>query len=163
VHLVNTFNLSFVAVTRKLYQLWITLLVISGGIALWFSGVAASAFWQFFKLNESAPAIVLRWEIKDLSSSCFAPQAEFEYEVEGVGYSGKTIFRSPQFPNRFAAENHIKTLQAQRWRVWYQESTPSVSSLEKEFPRREFLQALLTVGVFAYFYFARSLLPRFIS
>jgi hypothetical protein len=150
-------------VTRKLYQLWIVLLVVSGGIALWFSGIAASAFWQFLKLNASVPANVLAWEIKDISSSKFAPQAEFEYEIGGVTYSGKTIFSSPQFLNRFAAENQIKVLQTQRWRAWYQESSPSVSSLEKEFPRREFLQALLTVGVFAYFYFARSLMPRFIS
>lgn len=149
--------------TRNLYKLWLFLLIISGGIALWFSGTAAIALWKFSRLNVRTSATVLKWEVKDLSSSRFAPQAEYQYEVNGVFYMGKTIFKSFQFLNRYAAENHVKLLELKHWDAWHQASSPALSSLEREFPQQEFLQALLTVGVFAYFYFARSLLPRFIS
>jgi hypothetical protein len=146
--------------TQNLYKLWVVLLIVSVGIALWFSGTALLDLWKFARLNAQAPATVTKWEIRDLSSSRFAVEAEFLYEVNGTLYSGKTVFESHRFLNRFAAENHVKLLQVRSWQTWYRESNPSLSSLEREFPQKQCLQALLTIGVFTYFYFARNLFSR---
>ena len=81
--------------------------------------------------------------------------------MSGKELSGKTLFEHRQFLNQYAAENFGKFVETQRWQVWYKESRPQLSSLEKEFPQKDLLQALLTVGVFAYFYFARSTLAKF--
>ncbi len=145
---------------RNLYKMWLLLLVISGAIALWFSWSLASELWKFTQLNAQTTAVVSHWKVKDLPSSRFAVEAEFLYEVEGTVHKGKTIFDRPQFLNRFAAENEIKILQAKSWQTWYKKSDPAFSNLEREFPQKQCLQTLLTVGVFAYFYFARSLLSK---
>lgn len=145
---------------QNLYKLWLVLLIISGGIALWFSGVVSVELWKFLRLNAHTQATISNWDVRDLSSSRFAIEANYRYEINGVVYSGKTIFEKPQFLNRFAAENHVKQLEAKRWHTWYRESNPTLSSLEREFPQKKCLQALLTLGVFVYFYFVRSMLSR---
>lgn len=147
---------------QRLYKFWVVLLALSGGIALWFSAIALSGLWNFTRMNEHSIASVSNWEVLDLPSSRFAIAADYRYEVKGKAYNGKTIFENPRFLNRFAAENYVKMMDAQTWKVWYRKGRPSFSSLEKEFPQKQCLQALLTVGVFAYFYFARSMVSKFI-
>lgn len=146
--------------SRNLYKVWLTLLLISGGIAAWFSVAAGAKIWKYSRLNATVPATVTQWEIRDLPSSRFAVVADYRFEIEHVAYQGETIFEYPQFLNRFAAENYLKQLRVSDWKAWYRKSSPSLSSLEKELPQKECLQAILTVGVFAYFYFARSMLAR---
>ncbi len=145
----------------QIYKLWLVLLVLSGGIALWFSGMALAGAWNFTRLNAQTPATVFKWDIQDLSSSRFAIIGEYQYEVNGAAFTGKTVFESPQFLNRFAAENYVRLIQNEPWQAWYTESKPVFSSLEREFPQKQCLQALLTLGVFVYFYFARSMLSKF--
>lgn len=146
--------------SRNLYRVWITLLIISGGIAAWFSGSVATKLWKYSRLTNVVPASVLKWEIRDLPSSRFAVEAEYNFEIGQVSYSNKTIFEYPQFLNHYAAENYLKQLRVKEWKAWYRAGNPALSSLEKEFPQKECLQALLTLGVFAYFFFARSLLSK---
>lgn len=146
--------------TQNFYKLWVVLLLISGGIALWFSGIAAMGFWTFSRLDAKGSAKILHWEIQQASASCFVIVADYCYEVKGKSYVGKTFFESPRFLNRFTAENYVKAIESKRWDAWYSKTSPHFSSLEKEFPQKQCLQALLTVGVFAYFYFSRSMLSR---
>lgn len=144
----------------NLYRLWLILLVISGAIALWFSGVAASGMWKFFRLDKQMPAKILNWQVCELTSSRFALEADYQFELDGVLYSGKTIFSKPQFLNRFTAENYMKINGSKSWKAWYRTSSPAYNSLEKEFPQKQCLNALLTLGVFIYFFFARNMVLR---
>jgi hypothetical protein len=148
---------------KNLYRLWVVLLIVSGGITLWFSGFALVGAWKYVRLNSQTPATVVNWQVQDITSSRFAIEADYSFEVNGATFKGKTIFDNPQFLNRFAAENYIRLLQGKQWKTWYRESNPNITSLEREFPQKNCLQALLTVGVFAYFYFARSMLQKMIS
>jgi hypothetical protein len=148
---------------QKLFKLWMILLVISGGIALWYLGITCKELWDYAQLRGQAPATILKWETRDLGSSHFAVAAEYLYEVGGISHTGNTLFKKQRFLNRFAAESYLKPLKEKRLWVWYREGEPSISSLEREFPQKHCLQALLTVGVFAYFYFARSLFSKFAS
>jgi hypothetical protein len=146
--------------TRNLYRLWLILLMISGAIALWFSGIAAGGIWQFFCLNAQTSVKILNWQVCELTSSRFALEADYQFELNGVTYDGKTIFENPQFLNRFAAENYMRINGSQSWKTWYWTSHPTYNSLEKEFPRKQCLHALLTLGVFVYFLFARRMILR---
>jgi hypothetical protein len=130
---------------------------------VWFSGLALVGVWKFSRLNAHMPAQVLSWQVRELSSSRFALEADYCFEVEGIVYQGKTLFKKSQFLNRFSAENYIKTFRVKQWEVWYKKRDPSLSSLEKRFPQKECLQALLTIGVFIYFFFARSMLSRLLN
>ena len=146
--------------TRNFYRLWFVLLIISGAITLWFSGIAVSGLWKFFRLNEQTPAQVLNWKIQELSTSRFALEAEYKFDLNGKTYSGKTIFERPQFLNRFAAEHYMKVNESKNRQTWYHKGKPAYHSLEKEFPKKPCLHALLTLGVFVYFFFVRTLVQR---
>jgi hypothetical protein len=148
---------------QKLFKLWVVLLIVSGGIASWFSIITFKELWDYMQLNAQAPATILKWEARDLGASRFGIAAEYIYEVDGISYRGSTVFKKQCFLNRFTAENHLKLLKNRRLRVWHRKGNPSFSSLEREFPQKDCLQALLTVGVFAYFYFARSLFKYFLK
>jgi hypothetical protein len=145
---------------QNLHRLWVVLLVISGGIVVWFSSIAAGGMWKYFRLNAQVPVKILKWEVQELSSSRFALEAHYRYDVRDVPYEGKTVFESPQFLNRFAAENYMKIHGSKWWQTWYSASRPGYSSLEKKFPKKECSQALLTLGVFVYFFFTRGMLMR---
>ncbi|MGC2594696.1 MAG: hypothetical protein WA347_00270 [Rhabdochlamydiaceae bacterium] len=146
---------------RNFYRLWVILLVISGGIALWFSGAAMPGMWKFFRLNAQVSAKVLNWQIQELSSSRFVLKADYQFDASGTTYFSHTIFERPQFLNRFAAENYMRANGSKAWEAWYRMGVPTCSSLEREFPKKQCLQALLTIGVFFYFFFARGMVQRF--
>ena len=148
---------------QKLYRLWVVLMIVSGGVALGFLGVALASVWKFVSLNENAPAKILHIQVKELSASRFAIEAEYSYQVESIVYTGKTVFENPLFLNRFAAENYRPFLANKLEKVWYMKRNPALSCMEKPFPRKLCLQALMTIGVFLYFYFARGLLLKFLT
>lgn len=146
--------------TQNLYRLWIVLLIVSGGIALWFIGTALVGIWKYTLLTAQAPTQIMNWNVREISSSRFAIEAEYQFKVNALSYRGKTLFESPHFLNQFAAENYLKTLPTKDWKTWYRAKDPMSSSLERIFPQKKCLQALLTLGVFLYFYFARGMLSR---
>ncbi len=148
---------------KNLHRLWVILLVVSGGIAVWFSGVALVSLWKYSLLNAQAPAQILNWQVCDLSSSRYAVSADYQFTINGVVYDGKTVFENPHYLNRFAAEHSIRHHSNHSWKAWYRESNPLRSSLEREFPMKKCLHALLTLGVFGYFFFARGMVSRFFS
>ncbi len=146
--------------SRNFYRLWMVLIVISSVIALWFSGIVAKELWKFFQLNAKTSVKMINWQAHEITSSRFAIEAEYQFELKGVAYSGKTIFKKPQFLNRFAAENYMRIHGSKSWETWYRIGNPSCNSLEKQFPQKQCLQALLTLGVFTYFFFVRGMVLR---
>jgi hypothetical protein len=148
---------------QKLYRLWMVLMIISGGVALAFLGVALASIWKFINFSEETSPQTLAFHVQEVSCSRFALVGEYTYEVAGRPYKGKTVFENPVFLNRFAAESYPLVAFYHGRKVAYMKRNPSLSSLENPFPYKHCLQALVTIGVFLYFYFARGLLIKFIS
>jgi hypothetical protein len=145
---------------KNFYRLWVALLALSSTIALWFSAIALNNLFNFALLNAETPAQITQWQVREISSSRFAIEADYTFQVHGVPYQGKTKFEDPQFLNRYAAETHIRVMDSKSWKTWYRDSNPTRCNLEKEFPKKSCLQALLTVGVCAYFFLSRNLTLR---
>ncbi len=161
--MINGINLDILGIMIKLYRLWVILMIASGLVALSFLGIALAGVWKFINLNETAPAQIVQFQVKELSSSRFAIEAAYSYQVESATYKGKTVFENPLFLTRFAAENYQLFLENKPRIAWYMKRNPTLSSLENNFPYKACLQALVTIGVFLYFYFARGLFLKFIS
>ena len=145
---------------KRLLQLRIVLLVITGSIACWFISQAVKGSFTYIQLNTQTPAEHLKWEIKMLSASHYKLSANYRYSVDGQEFNGQTTFSSPAYLNYYAAENDLKTKQNNAYTVWFHAKDPTISSLQKRFPKKESTNALLTLGVFIYFYFVRGLLER---
>jgi hypothetical protein len=141
-------------------QIWRILAAIAIAIALWFSSIAAYQIFQYLRLGSFAQAEVTRWSIKELSASRFAIEAFFEFEAKGKKYEGKSLLDSPVFLNPFAAEDAIKIREKEAFFAWYQPSNPEVSSLQKDFPLKSLIHALVTLGVLIYFIFIPKHIPH---
>ena len=145
---------------KRLLQLRLVLLSITGLIMCWFAFQVLREGWTYVRLDVQAPAQVLRWEVKKLSSSHYALFATYRYRVNDQEFMGQTLFSTPSYPNHYAAEMDLKDRQAKEIYVWHQKRSPAFSSLQKKFPKKELMNAILTLGVLTYFYFARSLIAN---
>lgn len=142
-------------------RLWVVLVVISSAVALWFSAQAASALWNYSRLDSTAIAQIEQWGVAPISSSEFAIEAKYFFlSKKGERFFGKTIFKKPYFLNEPSARATIKGLKNRSWTVWYNSKNPTISSLQKIFPFQACIQAFLTVVVTLYFVVIRGYLIR---
>jgi hypothetical protein len=141
-------------------KFWFVLLILVGGTALWLFGKASYQLISYALLNERTPAHIEQLEIEQVGSSRFAIAASFTYEVEGKSYFGKTVFSHAYYLNYPTAEKALKNWKEKNWETWYSSYTHSYSSLQKIFPFKSCIHALLGIGVLVYFYFLRGYLQR---
>lgn len=136
-------------------KLWCLLVLISGGIALWFSVMALWGAWKYIELDAKAAAKINGMQVEEKGSSCFILRAQYSYKANQKLYSGETRFSNPCYLNRAHAEDDLKKMQGFSWEVWYKNSDPSISSLQRNFPFKTCIYAILTLGVFIYFFILR--------
>lgn len=128
------------------------LLGLSGCIAAWFITTAGWDLYQYSRLDSVAKAEVRSWKIDRLGTSKFGIIAVYAYEVNGQLYEGRSAFKEPYFLNQPSVESEIKKLDLRPWQVWYRANDPAHSSLKKNFPGMKLFNAVLTLGIFIYFY-----------
>lgn len=75
----------------------------------------------------------------------------YSYAYKGQEFSGRAVLSGPKHLNRVSAELEIKRMEGMDRTVWLNTRNPSISSLESDFPFREVLYGLCTIGVFVYF------------
>lgn len=135
---------------------WVILLSVGGVISCWFTAIALAKMCTYVRLDTKGAVQVDKWDIKMLPSSRYVLHATYSYVVDGQKFTGDTLLSSLSYPNRYAAEIDLKARKAQVVYVWYQKKNPGFSSLQRSFPKKELLNAILTLGVFCYFYLARG-------
>jgi hypothetical protein len=114
--------------------------------------------WNYFRLKEKTIAKIEKWKVVEKGSK-FAIQAYYSFETQGHtyprtyprAYQGKTTFSKPYHLNRQSAEKQIKIYTMKQWPVWYQESHPEHSSIDRIFPMKKCLYSLIVLAVFLYF------------
>ena len=148
---------------HKLYRLWVILLILSGGVAVWFSGVAIGSLLIFFQYSQTQSAHITSFAVTPQPFSRFAITAAYHYTVGGVEYTQEDVLSSCQFLSHFAAEHYIPFLYQKKWVAFYKKGHPQASCLENPFPSKDCVHALITIAVFVYFYFAKNLLSRYLQ
>lgn len=88
-----------------------------------------------------------------MSASQFAIEADYAFEYEKKTYTATTRFAKPYHFNRLAAEKEMKILQKISAIVHFDPNNPAFSSLQRKFPLKKGLHAMLTIGVAIYFLF----------
>lgn len=118
---------------------------------LYFIVTASYSLYQWSGKTHRAWATVEMWRVIELGPSKFAIEAEYSFTHEGQSYSGMTRFARPYHYNRPAAEREIQRKIEDRSVAFYDPSHPNRSALERFFPLKNTLYAMLTLGVFLYF------------
>lgn len=125
------------------------ILILSGAISLWFSGKALHGAWFYSRLSMVVPAQIHRWEVR--KEGRHRLWASYVYEVQGKLYTGETLFKDPAHLNALAAESDLKKWKEESWAAWVDPKVPSRSSLQRLFPWKSLIYALMSWGVSGYF------------
>jgi len=145
---------------KKMHKFWMILVLMSSAIALWFTGKGCFELWKYSRLDVETEAYILDFSVVKKKSSSFAIKAAYAFEVNGSRFESAATFVEPYFLNEPAALMAISQLKNKTWQVYYHESDPSISSLQKNFPFKACIQAFLTLVVTFYFVFLRSFTLR---
>ena len=117
---------------------------------LWYSGSAAYRYYRYVTLTEKTPATDITWIVKEYANDDFGIHADYNFAVGEKKIDGAYTFKDKYY-NAYAAEQQIKKYDSKRWYVWYQPSNPHHSALQKKFPTKECVSAMVLWGLFLYF------------
>lgn len=139
---------------------WLLIFIFTGLAALWFSQSAIRQLWFFYQLKLSVPATVQEWTIEEVTPDRFALSASYFYEFQEKSYSGKCVFQEPIYQNRYSAEADKILWEKLSWSAWMNPKQPKISSLQRLFPWKGTVYAIVTLGIFGYFFTLRRLNQR---
>lgn len=129
---------------------WILLFVSLLASMLWFFIPAASNLYRYFSLSESVEASVSKWFIEETSLGEFHIGANYSFKLGEKTYHNETIFNSPKFRNPASADDEIKH-KPNHFLAFYSPQNADFSSLQKEFPLKESVSALILLILIFYF------------
>lgn len=133
-------------------RLMMVLVVVLGLCALWFSGSSLWKATQYLRLSSSISPQAISWSVEEKSDERYLLHGNYTFMVNGKQFHGEDTLQSPFFLNPWATEQAIKNKSFDQPLVWYSAGNPHYSSLQKKFPLKECLSALILWGLVMYFY-----------
>ncbi len=134
--------------------LWSVILILTGMVALWRTGIGA---WNLIEYNRFGPEVqaeATRYEIISKGSK-YALKAYYTYSYGDKTYASSKVLSKPYYLNKAAAEGEIKKMLGMPWAAWVDPKAPGVSTLELAFPLRDCFYAICSLGVFLYFLYLK--------
>lgn len=142
-------------------RLSICFLVLTSLVAIGFLSKAGYKVSQYFSLDKTSNALTLDFDISEKAPSSFSLGAFYSFKTEEKGViTGYTELSKPYFLNLPSAKFAVEEFKKKSWDVFYNQSNPSKNSLQKNFPFKDCIQAILTLGVFVYFLFFRKIVEK---
>lgn len=130
--------------------LWIFLLslIILGGLG--YTTYTLVKVWQYLRLDQHVDAQNIQWSVLSLNEEAFVPLANYSFVVRNQSYQGQTRWQEV-YLNSWTAQEAIMRLKKSPPPVWFDSSSPEISSLQKLFPLKESLYSLLLWILSLYF------------
>ncbi len=117
---------------------------------LYFSSAAFIGWYRWMQCDQRAWGTFTAWRVIEIDSSQFAIETDYTFVYKGQLYRGSARHKPYPF-NRPSAEKEIQIRQAQRPIIYFHSKKPNISMLQREFPLKKCLYALLTVSILGYF------------
>lgn len=123
-----------------------------------YSGIALYKYHRYYSLNAEAIATIKNWsvlpKVKEFAGwvyyENYQVKGDYSFESGNKTYEGSTIFNE-NYRNTWAAEQEIKKYEQQKWDVWYQLGNERHSTLQKYYPLKECVSAVVLWGLLLYF------------
>jgi hypothetical protein len=106
--------------------------------------------WQYMRLDQQTQAQDIRWSILSSNEEAFVPFANYSFIVQDKSYQGQTRWQET-YLNQWTAQEAIMRLEHAPPLVWYDSSSPEISSLQKKFPLKESIYTLMLLILGVYF------------
>jgi hypothetical protein len=130
---------------------WIVVFAPFALAALWFSWPAYRELYTYSVLTAHTKAQSVHWSVIELSDERYVLQGNYIFRVEGGEHAGSTILDRLPYRNAWAANKAIPEHAEKQWEVWYSPKNLLYSSLQKNFPFKECVSAIILWGLLIYF------------
>lgn len=111
------------------------------------------AIYRYSRLSEQIPAQVEEWSVQEVKADQFEVRAHLSYTFQGETYH-HTLPVGRRYPNPWAAEKAMQQLKGKsEWKIWIDPKRPEEGVIDKYFPYRATISALILVGIMIYFLF----------
>ena len=135
------------------HWIWKALLFTLGSISIYFSYNAYIQLYNFFRLKEQTHANITNWSITNSPDNKYIVQAQYTFSFEDKQHQKAHLFKNHRSLNFWGANSTLKDLSSKPWSVWFDPKNASNSSLQKLFPYKESIYAILLFAIFIYFIF----------
>lgn len=132
--------------------LWLIFLAGISLVTLWFCGVAFYRVYQYSRLNGVTDATNITWSILKLDEDNYFPYAHYSYLIREKEYVGEEALKEKEYKNEWAVKESLPEITSKQWQVWYDPYSPAFSSLQRHFPLKEVVSAILLLGIVLYFF-----------
>ncbi|MEI8365335.1 MAG: hypothetical protein WCF65_02860 [Parachlamydiaceae bacterium] len=143
--------------------LWQAFLGIVALATLWYSCIAAYRYYSYSRLDGHAETSTISWIIEEHATDTFTLKANYQFTANQAVHHGTTRYPDDNYLNQWAAEQAAKSNTKHPWTVWYDQSHPDTSSLQKNFPFKECLSAIILWGLLLYFLWLGFYVSRYKS
>ena len=116
------------------------------------TGRAAYRVWGYLRLDGSAPVKVERWEVERLGTDRYGLVAHYTFDYQGQPVTTSSHWRGKRLLNRMAAEAKIVRLKEAPLVAYFPVKHPEEAVLERTFPLKACIYALVALGIMIYFY-----------
>lgn len=136
-------------------KFWLFLLSLIGISALWHTAIAGYKYSAYYRLDSESAPTSMSWSVEEQSSSAYFLKAFYEFSVDKKTYEGSTEFLNDTYLNSQTAKLGSEKMALLPWKVWYDKNNPNKSSLQKDFPFKQCIYAIILWGIFLYFVFLK--------
>lgn len=144
-------------------RFWLAFLAVVLLCSAWYTGKALYYYYNYKQLSEQTTPTSLEWRVVAHSDEDFTLDTDYTFKVHNEVFAGTTSWER-SYLSEWAAHQEIQELSHQVWKVWYSSKNPHISSLQKNFPFKESISALLLWGLFLYFlwlgYYVGNIHPK---
>jgi hypothetical protein len=130
--------------------IWVGVIGLVAVLALWFVVRAGCEVYRYLQLDKVVEVSVESWSVEERGSNQYAVMATYTYDLGGKNYSGKEQVGG-KYPNPWAAGEAKNRFATQKWSAWVNPHHPEKSVLEKHFPVKKTVSALVLLGLALYF------------
>lgn len=131
--------------------MWLVLLVVVAGVALWFVGKASWQLYHYWRLNKWIAPQETTLSVQEFDND-YAVVIKYSFEIGEQTYNkeeivGNNVYRNPWIPQTFIDDLEHKS----NWKVWYNSNNINDATINKIFPTRSVVYAAVVLGILAYF------------
>lgn len=130
--------------------LWLALLSLVLLVTLFFIFKAATSYIAYSSLSKQTEGTIEKVEIVPRGGN-YVVWVTFSFLAEGEKITASASPYKP-FYNRFSAEKKASELSQEKITVWYHPKKPLESSLQKNFPTKQVVSAVVLVLITLYFF-----------
>ena len=142
-------------------MVWIVLLALTSLVTVGFLAKTTLRLKDYFSLNATSKALSMDWKVVEKSAAAFALEVVYQFDsLKKEGVQGSIELEKPYFLNLPSAQHAIEELSQKSWDIFYNNKNPSVNALQRNFPFKDCIQSLLTLGVFIYFLFFKKIMEK---